>query len=128
MEGVLQNLDLTGKNLSGVLMKNVTFSFCNLKDTIIRDVNLNGVTFYGCNMPSTDLQGCDLSHTEFTGENKLDSAKFSISRDLVKAYNEINTTIKNRTKEAWQQEKGASFRVQVPFMVIHMMVVHSRNQ
>jgi len=61
----INNLDLTGADLQGVILGKTKFDNCNFTDVKLCDTDLTDVTFADCKFIGTDLRGANLHYTDF---------------------------------------------------------------
>lgn len=71
----IERIDLSGINLRGKVLQNMTFNKCDFKGTILSGATIKNVKFFDCKLTGSDLKGAILENVQFRGCD-IDGGKF----------------------------------------------------
>ncbi|MBD5534382.1 MAG: hypothetical protein HDQ99_01695 [Lachnospiraceae bacterium] len=71
----IERIDLSGINLRGKVLQNMTFNKCDFGGTILSGATIKNVKFIDCKLSGSDLRGAILENVQFSGCD-MDGGKF----------------------------------------------------
>lgn len=71
----IERIDLSGINLRGKILQNMTFNKCDFRGAILSGATIKNVKFIDCKLLGTDLKGAILENVQFS-ECSIDGGRF----------------------------------------------------